>query len=182
MASRTKKPPTTDLPKFDAKKTAREQIRAAFDATYDVTDAEIDAQRYGGNLAKARDAAVGEKRGRAVAAMRTAAVLDAWGKTPSGGLEPYAVGGVTIQELRPLLDDAGHVVGVEVFLAGGFGADGKALPLPDDVEAHYRIVNPPTLVKDDAGAVDVGRRRYREDPLGAIAQAIGGARTGKVKR
>lgn len=179
--ARTKKP-TPGVPKFDAKKTAREQIRAAFDATYDATDAEVDVARYGGDRGKARDAAAGEKRGRAVAAMRSAAVLHAWAGTPSAGAEPYAVGGVTIQELRPFADDAGNVVGVEVFLAGGFDADGKARPLPDDAEAHYRIVNPPTLVKDGSGPVEVGSRRFREDPLEAIAQAISSVHAGKAQR
>jgi hypothetical protein len=51
---------------------------------------------------------------------------------------------------------------------------------------NYRIVNPPTLVEDPAGDVIGGDgRRYRHDPLAAVAEVIGslgGARGRKGMR
>lgn len=167
------RPDRGGLPKLDKRKTIREQIKAASTADYPVADAEAEPQKYGGDLAKARDAVFGRKRSRAVAGIRTAAALDAWDATPSGGAEPYAVGGLVIQQLRPLADHDGAVIGVEVFLGGTYGPDGLPVPLPAGAEAHYRIVNPPTLVEDGAGPVELAGRRFREDPLASIAAAIG---------
>jgi hypothetical protein len=37
---------------------------------------------------------------------------------------------------------------------------------------HFRVFNPPILATDPAGAVTVGTRRYREDPVAALAELI----------
>lgn len=189
MAARKKAPPkvdTTGMPVLDARKTLRAQLADALAADYPVDDAEVDARKYDGDEGKARDAVRGAKRGKAVAGLRTAAVLQAWEATGSPGEtgtgEPYAVGGVVFQELRPLRDDTGAVIGVEVFLSGGFDPDGNVIPVPEGTEAHYRVVNPPTLVRDGAGDIDVGGRAHREDPLGAVAHAISTVRKGKGPR
>lgn len=40
-------------------------------------------------------------------------------------------------------------------------------------DPHFRVVNPPLLVEDPAGGQEVRGRSFREDPLAALAQAIG---------
>lgn len=40
-------------------------------------------------------------------------------------------------------------------------------------DPHFRVVNPPLLVKDPEGDVEVRGERYREDPLAALAEVIG---------
>lgn len=39
----------------------------------------------------------------------------------------------------------------------------------------YRVINPPRYVPDPDGDVEINRRRFREDPLAAVAYAIGQA-------
>jgi len=46
-------------------------------------------------------------------------------------------------------------------------------------DPHFRIYNPPLLAEDATGPVEVNGRRYREDPVTAVAEVIarhGGAR------
>lgn len=105
---------------------------------------------------------------------------DNTGKNPAGVLTVQPTG--TDQEVaiaQVTYGEADDVSWVDVYTAGQTqGGD-----------PHFRIINPPTLVEDPAGDIVVtstprpGRkpvtRRFREDPLGAIAQAIaaqGGAR------
>ena len=48
-------------------------------------------------------------------------------------------------------------------------------------DPHFRIWNPPLLVEDPLGDIELGGRKFREDPLGAVAEAIarhGGRRKG----
>lgn len=41
-------------------------------------------------------------------------------------------------------------------------------------DPHFRIYNPPTLVPDPSGTVEGrGGRKYRDDPVGAVAEIIG---------
>lgn len=52
-------------------------------------------------------------------------------------------------------------------------------------DPHFRIFNPPTLVPDPEGPVEVRGRRYREDPMAALACVIasqGGASGRRVRR
>ena len=44
---------------------------------------------------------------------------------------------------------------------------------PGPGETHYRIFNPPTLAEDPNGPIAIGTKRFREDPLAAVAEAIG---------
>lgn len=86
---------------------------------------------------------------------------------PSGSDQTVAIGQVTYGQAD---DDVPYV---DVYTAGPtVGGD-----------PHFRIINPPTLVGDPNGDIEVtstprgGKtvtRRYREDPLGAIAEAIAG--------
>lgn len=48
-------------------------------------------------------------------------------------------------------------------------------------EPHYRFINPPLLVRDPAGPVERNGRRYREDPLAALAEVIARHRGTVVK-
>lgn len=52
-------------------------------------------------------------------------------------------------------------------------------------DPHFKIVNPPTLVRDPLGDIEVNGERYRHDPIEAIAEVIaslGGARTERGRR
>lgn len=42
-------------------------------------------------------------------------------------------------------------------------------------DPHFRIFNPPTLVEDPTGDVQSGTRRYRVDPVAAVAELIASA-------
>lgn len=37
----------------------------------------------------------------------------------------------------------------------------------------FRIFNPPMLAEDPAGPIEINGRRYREDPIAAVAQVVG---------
>ncbi len=53
---------------------------------------------------------------------------------------------------------------------------------PSGGDPHYRIFNPPLLVEDPAGDVLVAGRRFRRDPVAAIAETIarhGGSSSGR---
>lgn len=79
---------------------------------------------------------------------------------------PYArmtkAGEVQIREVRTLVDADGMTV-VEVFVAGP----------TEGGDPHFRIVNPPGLVEDPGGPEVRGRRRFRVDPLAALAEIVG---------
>jgi hypothetical protein len=52
-------------------------------------------------------------------------------------------------------------------------------------DPHFRVVNPPLLVEDPSGDVTINGRRFRRDPLAALAEAIGqngGAQSGRGRR
>lgn len=102
---------------------------------------------------------------RDVAAQRAARVMEAWAETEEGPFTVFTPAGpVTITALE--LAEDGQTV--EVYVGD-----------PENGDPHFRIVNPPTLVRGARGALE-------EDPLAAIAQAIadqGGAqrRTGRKR-
>jgi len=89
-----------------------------------------------------------------VAAQRAARVVDAWAEI-EGNRSPVTIstsaGPVVIHRLELAPD--GRTV--EVYVGEPQGGD-----------PHFRIVNPPTLVRGERGALV-------EDPLAAVAQAIG---------
>lgn len=71
--------------------------------------------------------------------------------------------------------DDGTNVWVEVALSGD----------TEGGDPHFRIFNPPTLVEDPNGDVELRGQRWRVDPIQAIAEAIarsGGAETQKGRR
>jgi hypothetical protein len=98
---------------------------------------------------------------------RAAAAFRAWRRRPNAG-QPYLgvtpAGEVRIEALG-LSDGDGHVV-VEIYVGD-----------PENGDPHFRVINPPTMVKDPDGS-------YREDPLAALAQVISdhGGATRKRKR
>ncbi|WP_328339552.1 hypothetical protein [Micromonospora sp. NBC_00421] len=49
-------------------------------------------------------------------------------------------------------------------------------------DPHFRIVNPPIYAQDPAGDVEIGGRRYRADPVAALAEAIGSFGGARVER
>lgn len=71
---------------------------------------------------------------------------------------------------------------VEVWLAGDAeGSYQETYERPPD----YRIENPPTLVEHGAGDLEIRGRRFRADPLQALAEVIatlGGARGQRGRR
>jgi hypothetical protein len=55
------------------------------------------------------------------------------------------------------------------------GREWVEVHLGGDVEGgdpHYRIENPPTLVSDPAGDIELATGRYRHDPLAAVAELV----------
>jgi hypothetical protein len=92
-------------------------------------------------------------RARKVARLRAKAVKDAFAERKKKN--PIRIGHI----------DIGHIEDTDGAVEIWFG---KHEGPPD-----WRINNPPTLVKDPTGEVDLGERgRYREDPLAAVAEAI----------
>jgi hypothetical protein len=76
-------------------------------------------------------------------------------------------------------------IGSVVLTENGMGVDVYLEGQTESGETHYRIINPPTLVQDPAGDIEVRGVMYREDPLAAIAEAIsthGGSRLDRGKR
>lgn len=69
-------------------------------------------------------------------------------------------------------DPASGVAYLDVYLGGE----------PEGGQAHFRVVNPPTLVQDPEGTRVVRGVRFRVDPLAALAEAVadnGGAQARK---
>jgi hypothetical protein len=105
---------------------------------------------------------------RDVAARRAARVIEAWAEVGAGEGAPVTVS-----------TPAGPVVITRLELA----PDGQTVEVwvgdPENGDPHFRVVNPPTLVRGEHGALV-------ESPLAAVAQAIadqGGAqrRTGRKR-
>lgn len=81
---------------------------------------------------------------------------------------------------RPIVTRHGPVV----FGAVGLDDSGSCLTvrLDSDGDPHYRIFNPPLLAEDPAGPVVVDGRRYRLDPVMAVAEVIARHRAGRGSR
>lgn len=140
-----------------ARRTVRERIAEALRATHSVPDRELDLKHYP-DRETARAAAVAERRRAAVAGVRAAGVVEQFAgllaeRAPDRSV---TVDGVTFAAVTAV--DGG----VDVRLGDSPG------------ERHFRIFNPPTLVYDSAGTVQVRGRPHREDPLAALAQVIRG--------
>lgn len=110
----------------------------------------------------------GRQKGRELAAERATRTVAAWGRRAApDNPDPYVRrtrhGEVRLDTLTGHQDAEGNRW-VEV-MAGGGEVEGG--------DPHFRIFNPPTLVEDPAGPVHHNGRRYREDPLAALAEVIG---------
>lgn len=83
-------------------------------------------------------------------------------------------GGVVNFERVMFHEDGAHSR-VEVHIAG----------TTESGEATFVIVNPPTLARDPQGEIEINGERYRDDPLGAIADVIddfGGAQSERGRK
>lgn len=68
-------------------------------------------------------------------------------------------GVVTIEEMAVAIDpETGETV-VEVYA-------------PHYTDPHIRVINPPRYRPDPAGTIELGLRRWADDPLGALAHLI----------
>lgn len=113
-------------------------------------------------IAAARDA-------REVAVLRAGAVRDAYAARRAADPQVTPAAGTGADTVR--FSHVGLIEGgVEVWLGEHTG--------PPD----YRIFNPPTLVRDPLGDVAIGRVRFREDPLAALAEVIAGHGQQEKKR
>lgn len=94
-------------------------------------------------------------------------VVSAWDlQSPTDGgprvvRTPY--GEVALAGVEKRTDPDSGVDFLEVRLAGQ----------PEGGDPHFRVVNPPLLVPDPGGPVELRGTRWREDPLAALAEAIG---------
>lgn len=92
---------------------------------------------------------------------RTQAVRDALA-VHGHGPHPYRTpdGHVVMTDIRVVTDpDGGDVV--EVYVAD-----------PENGDPAFRVINPPRYVPDPDGQVVLNGRRFREDPLAALAHVV----------
>lgn len=140
----------------EPKKTIRDLIQTAMTEEVVVDEKDLDRKKYP-DAAVAKQKLVGELRSKKVGQIKAAAVL-AHFRSRLKQVAPddsVTVGGVRIYDIKRIGDN-----GVEVFLS------------KDSITPDYRIFNPPMLVLDPVGEVDVRGKKHREDPLGAVAYAI----------
>lgn len=111
-------------------------------------------------------------------AQRAARTIAAWSKRGGKRGGVYATrtraGEVHLEDVAQREDSAGQVY-VDVTLAG----------TTEGGDPHFVIYNPPLLATDPTGPIEINGRRFREDPLAALAEVValnGGARTEKRKR
>ena len=146
----------------------RDTIAEALAAPVEVDDRTLDRQAFP-DLEDARAAYVATERNKRVAALRAGAAVQAFQAQKAADPETRPVAGRGAKAVA-----FGHVEliegGVEVWLGTKSGK-------PD-----YRIFNPPTLVYDAQGDIEVRGRMHREDPLGALAEVIAGAGQQTQKR
>lgn len=107
-------------------------------------------------------------------AERAEAVVSAWEEAPTPYTTRTRHGAVVLESVTFHSDDQGNAW-VEVWAGGQVeGAD-----------PHFRVYNPPTLVEDPAGEIEHAGRRWRRDPVAALADTVGqhgGAQVAKTKR
>lgn len=148
----------------------RDRIAAVQAETPDVP-AEVLVRLNGGrrpgpqDLGRLTEKARGAFRTHRIAQLRTAAVL-----TEAARVE--SVAGQVVGELP-----SGQTVEFDSIKAAPGYPDGTAVIVrlkgaPSTGEADVIIVNPPIMVPDHRGTVDVRGIPHREDPLGAIAQTV----------
>lgn len=144
----------------------RDKIQEALAAPVEVDPSALDRQRYP-DEAKARAAYVATARNREVARLRANAAAEAFKTRKAADPETRPA----VRTYRGAEVRFGHVEeiegGVEVWLG------------PKQGPPAYRIFNPPTLVQDPTGDIEVRGQMHREDPLGALAEAIASHQTSK---
>lgn len=101
---------------------------------------------------------------RRIQLLKAKAVEDAWQAHPGRTERGLGVGDVWITSMRTKMADDGTVV-LEVHVDD-----------PANQEPHYCVINPPSLVRDASGEIELAGKRFREDPVAAVAALI--ARTG----
>lgn len=95
------------------------------------------------------------------AAWRASQVMGSWHAEGTRTIRT-AYGDVVLEDVKRHTDPESGVVYLDVAVGGPSGGD-----------PHYRVVNPPTLVPDPSGPVVAHGKRWREDPLAALAEVIG---------
>jgi hypothetical protein len=144
------------------RRTLREQIYAALVEDIPADQVTPDRRKYP-DEAVALEKARGAERARRVAQLRAAGVVEGYTAARNQhGADVVQLDSVRVAQVLAIEG------GVEVWC-------GDQLDGPPD----FRIFNPPTLVEDPAGDIEVRGRRYREDPFGALVAVITGHRPAK---
>lgn len=116
-------------------------------------------------LAQATAKARGVLRSRTVAKLRATAVLEAAAAVRKGaGYVPAGLPDGRVLEFESVEPAPGYPEGTAVRV--------RPRGAPQNGDGDVVVVNPPTLVQDPSGTVDVGGVRHREDPLAALALAV----------
>lgn len=111
----------------------------------------------------------GAARARTVAQLRATAVRDAVRDSAARGSDGVVTATTTagrtvrIQRVN-LSPESAETAWVDVYLEGQ----------TENGDAHFRVINPPTLVEDRNGSIIVNGVRHREDPLLALAEVVAG--------
>lgn len=100
--------------------------------------------------------------GRRRAKERVRAVQRAAGAIPAEGYQRQTRNGLVHIE-RVEFGKDGEVEWVDVHLAGVVSGG----------DPHFRLINPPALVPDPAGPIEVNGTRFRRDPMAALAEIVG---------
>lgn len=111
----------------------------------------------------------GAARARTVAQLRATAVRDAvrdsTARDNNDVVTATTAAGRTVRIQRvELSPESAETAWVDVYLEGQ----------TETGEAHFRVINPPTLVEDRGGEIIVNGVRHREDPLLALAEVLAG--------
>lgn len=97
---------------------------------------------------------------RKIGRLRALAVRQQWASHPGRAQDgSLTVGSIRITDIRTDTLDDGTTVALDVFVA-------------DTPDPHFRIINPPSLVRDGGGDIQIGGAWFREDPIAAVAAVI----------
>jgi hypothetical protein len=143
----------------------RERLREAMVEEVKPGKAQMDAEE--GTADEKRDRASTRVRNKRLAKLRAEAAVEQFAEARAavGDDLPVPVApGVHFTEVKAIED------GVELFVDGGDG------------DPHFRIFNPPTLVADPTGDIELNGQRFREDPLAALGQVVANYRLTEKKK
>lgn len=96
------------------------------------------------------------------ASARAQAVADAAADQPDGSVHHTSRGTVRLGPVRIVEASDTEPAVVEVYAHGAESGD-----------PHFRVINPPRYVPDPDGDIEINGRRFRDDPLAALAEIIG---------